>query len=221
MARRTRLTTILSLLLAAGSALSAQETLTYAFKMGGGPVDGSVRKLYGDAGFTFGADFEIVQPLAKGRAVVYNIGYRALPGDNRLLSFIPGTLPAGPTSFETRNRLTEGESWGVTALYRMDVWMDDFYVQGGLKAARTKVSETDTGTTLGTTGASPQVITSITAIASKREVTSTSIGLVVGAGYRFTERYSLELNLTQLSAESAATSSKSGLSAELSFAIRF
>ena len=221
MARLATLPKLLSLALVAGTFLGAQEVSPFAFKMAGGPVDGGVRKLFGDAGLTFGVDFEYSQALGKGSALVYGIGYRALPGDNKLLSSYPSTLPAGPTSFEMRNRLTEGESWGFSVLYRRDIWMDGFYLQGGLKAARTKVSDTDTGTTLGTTGANPNVVTSVTAIASKNDVSSTSLGLVVGAGFRLTDRYALEFNLTQLSAESPATSSKSGYSAEFAFAIRF
>lgn len=231
MARLSRLSAIFILLMGAGSALNAQEPLRFAFKMGGGPVDGSVRKLFGDAGFTFGADFEAVQSLGSGAGLVYGLGYRALPGDNRLLSFIPTSVPAtgvNPTVYETRNRLTEGESWGVYMLYRRDLWTEGFYLQGGLKAARTKVSDTDTGTAMVTNGAAitntnaaSVNILAIRAISSKTDVNSTSVGLTLGAGYRLLDRYALELNLTQLSAESPLTSAKSGYSAEIAFSIRF
>lgn len=231
MARLAALPKLLSFVLVAGNILAAQEAGPFAFKMSGGPVVGQLRQLFGDAGFSFGGDLEYSQPFGKDASLVYSFGYRAFPGDNQLISLIPLSVPAtgvNPTSYETRNRLVEGQGFSIGAMYRKDVWMEGVYAQGGLKIGRIKVAETDTGTQMVTTGVAipntnttTAAILAINAIASKREVTSTSVGLTVGLGYRISDKYSIEVNATQVKAKSQSTGSKSGVTADLAFSVRF
>lgn len=229
----TRITRLASLALALACGLSAEDGIGYAFKMGGGPLNGSAKSLFGEAGFSFGADFEISQPMGKEAALVYSLGYRNFPGDNVLLSFIPTAVTAtgvNPTYYETRNRLTEGGGFFIGAAYRKDVWVDGFYLQGGLKVGRVKVSDTDTGTRITTNGTAisntnvttpTSAILAITAIASKVETSSTSLGVSFGAGYRITDRYSVEVNLTTVNLKGPAAGSKSGVTSDFSFSVRF
>lgn len=231
MARLAALPKYLSVLLVAGTILSAQEASPFAFKMSGGPVVGQLGQVFGDAGFSFGGDLEYTRPLGKDASLVYSFGYRAFPGDNQLVSLIPVSVAAtgvNPTIYETRNRLVEGDGFFIGAMYRRDVWMDGLYAQGGLKLGRIKVAETDTGTQMVTNGtaiantnATTAAILAINAIASKREVTATSLGLTVGVGYRISDRYAIEINATQVSAKSQSTSSKSGLTTDFAFSVRF
>lgn len=233
MAILSRLTRIAALGLAVASGLAAQDSLNYAFKMGGGPLDGSARTMLGDAGFSFGADFEISKAMGKDSAMVYSLGYRNFPGDNMLLSFIPTSVAAtgkNPTTYETRNRLTEGGGFFLGALYRQDMFMDGMYLQGGIKLGRVKVSDTDTGTQLVTDGTAisntnvttpDSHILAIRAIASKTEKASMSFSLTAGAGYRITDRYSLELNLSTLRLTGPAAGGKFGVAADFAFSVRF
>ena len=220
-------------LLAAAASLSAQAPGSFTFKMGGGPLGGQAKGVFGNAGYTVGADLEYTTKFGSDSRLVYGFGYRYLPGDNDLLSFIPFSIAAtnvNPSYYETRNRKAEGQTFHIAALYRQDAWLDGVYWQGGLRLGRTRVKSVDTGTRITTNGqaisntttTTPSAnILAIDSIATNESKASTAITPVLGVGYRFGDKYALELNAANVTVSTPKVSSKSGLSFELSFSVTF
>jgi hypothetical protein len=201
--------------------------MTFQFKMGGGPLSGQVRKVTGDAGYSFSAGIEMEQKLGSDSSLVYGFGYRAYPGDFENISFLPATLPVratvGTYYEETRVRKGEAGGFNLSAVYRHDAFMEGMYLQGGLVLGFNRSTTTDTGSRITitvTTAATAGAITAIETIDSRLEKKTTAIGLTGGLGYRFGGRYALELNLTQTSLE-GVIGKKSGFAGELTFGVRF
>ncbi len=222
----SRLTSRTALLLCLGTALSAQDAMTFQFKMGGGPLSGQVRKVTGDAGYSFSGTFELNQKLSSESALVYGLGYRAFPGDFQNLSFIPNPRPNQPVglyTYESRVRKGEASGFHLSAMYRKDMFMEGMYLQGGLVLGFYKSTTTDTGTRLTvnvTTANTSGTVTKTETINSRVNETATSLGLTGGLGFRFNDRYTLELNLIQSSLE-GVIGKKSGIAAEVAFGVRF
>ena len=198
-----------------------------AFGFHVGAITGGAKDLVGSR-LSFGGAFELDYQLSKGTSLVFDVGYRWYPGDFVNVSFIPTPLPiraAAGTYYEsTRVRKTDGQGMHLTALYRKAIAEGDWYWQAGLRVARNKTTETTTGTRLTITVATAGTAGSATAVGTiltQLNTTKTSFGPVVGAGFRFMDRYSLELNLSTLQMESPASGSKSGVGADISFGIRF
>lgn len=226
MAKLSTLSRIAALALLVGTASAAQDPWSLSFKMGGGPTLGDITTVTGNAGFNFGGDFEVAYQLTKRSQFAFGLGYRFFPGDFQNLSFIPSTIPASnpvaTTYYETRVRKAEAMGFQLNALYRADLPWEGVYWQGGLRLGINKLKQTDTGTRLTTTGAGGSgSITAVAAIADIQEKTTTSLGPLLGIGYRFTDTYSLEVNVWMASMESPALGKKTGTATELAFGIRF
>ena len=223
----SRLASRTALLLCLGTAVQAQDPLGLSFKMGGGPINGGVRKLTGDAGFTYSATFEMDWKLSAKSAMVIDLGYRWFPGDYKNISFIPATLPsraAVGTYYESSQvDKAEGGGFQLGAMYRVDAFTEGMYVQGGLIVGFNRLQTTSTGTRLTitvTTAPGAGTVTAVDAIKDQDTKTTTSIGPVIGLGYRFGDRYTFEANaFTSKLATSA--SSKSGAGIEVVFGVRF
>lgn len=216
----------------AGGMLAAQEAPPLgAFKIGAGTLGGDTKKSL-DFGATFSFAVEGSYALSERGALVGELGYRYFPGANNLVSFIPVSVPAtgvNPTSYESRNRLTDAKGFQVTGLYRFEVVPRTAYIQAGLRIGLNKTTETDTGTQLVTDGTAITNTGSITnthilavnTIASRQEKKSLAPGLVAGAGYRFLNRYATEINLFTTRIETASSGAKNGFAAEVVFSVQF
>jgi hypothetical protein len=222
-----------AILIAAGMGLSAQSPSALSFKMVGGPLGGQAKTVLGGAGFVMGADVNFAQKLGAESRLVYSFGFRYLPGDNNLLSYIPRVIAAtnvNPSYYETRNRKTEGQGFHLGAMYQRDAWMEGMYYQVGLRVGRTKIQAVDTGTRITTNGLaiadtttttpSPNIL-AIDAIATNDQKSATSISPVLGLGYRFNDKYALELNVASVTVASPTAKSRNGLAAELAFSFNF
>ena len=220
----SRLASRTALLLCLGTAVQAQDSLGLSFKMGGGPINGGVRRLTGDAGFTYTATFEMDWKLSAKSAMVFDLGYRWFPGDYKNISFIPGTFATvGTYDVSSQVDKAEGGGFQLGALYRMDAFTEGMYVQGGLILGFNRLQTTSTGTRatiVVTTANTAGTATSVTAIKAQDTKTTTSIGPVIGLGYRFGERYCLEAN-AYTSKLATSASSKSGAGIEVIFGVRF
>jgi hypothetical protein len=214
-----------------GAALAAQDAPSLgAFKLGIGTLSGEAQKAL-ETGTTFSLSLESAFPLSERGALVGSLGYRQFPGGNRLLSYIPLSVPAtgvNPTAYETRNRRTEAKGFELSGLYRYDVLQKELYVQAGVRLGFFKTSETDTGTRLITDGTaiantgsiSNTHILSVNTIAASQEKRATSVGAVAGVGYRFLNRYAAEINFFSTKIETPSAGAKNGFAAELSFSVQ-
>ena len=232
MLKRTHRTAALMAVLLAGNLLAAQESpYLGAMKIGIGSVGGDAQKVL-QSGGTFSFSIETSFPLQERTSIVGSLGFRQYSGANQLISFIPISVPAtgvNPTTYETRNRRTEASGLEGSALFRFDILPKEFYVQGGLRLSSLKTAETDTGTQLVTNGnaitntgsiSNPNIL-AVNTIASKAEKKAFGVGLVAGAGYRFLNRYAVELNLFTTKLETPSAGSKNGVAGELVFAFQF
>lgn len=227
MASLSRLTRIAGLGLALSCGLAAGDDNGFAFKMGGGPLDGSARQLLGDAGYNFGASLEHSWQLKNGASIVGGFGIRFMPGDFRVVSSIPSTLPsrATPGTYYAVGQVDKGEarSFNVSAVYRHSAFTEDMYWHGGLILSSSKTEITSTGTRLTIVTTAPNTagsVTASTAIATTDSKNATSLNFTGGLGYRFGERYALEFNAFTTRLETSTTK-KSGLGTSLDFSVRF
>ncbi len=224
---RSLLLRLAALVLATGPLLTAQEAVSYTFKLAGGPATGGLKNPLGNAGFTFGADLEAAFRLGSGAQLVAGLGWRAFPGDFTVVSSIPFTYAAtgvNPTIYESRVRKPEAQGWQLTGLYRspLPVWTGAYW-QAGLRIGSNRLTETDTGTQLVTDGRASTVsgnVLAVNTIAVQRTSTTLSAGAMAGAGYALGD-FTLELNLWTASVESAVLGKHSGLVSELAFGFRF
>jgi len=225
----TRLSRIAAITMLLGAAASAQDPVSFSFKMGGGPTFEGIKNYTGQAGFGWGGEFECAVPITKSSQFAISLGYRFFPGDFQQLSLAPATSPtrttAGTYLFETRMRKADLQGFQLGFLYRSDFAMEGLYWQGGLRCTFSKTKEVDTGTIFTqtvTTVPGTGSITAVTAIASSNEKTALQPGLLVGAGYRFNDTYSLEANYYTVRATSPSAGTRVvGSASELIFGIRF
>lgn len=232
MARLTRMTKLLSLVVATGLSLCAQTSPWDAcFKVFGGRADGAVKNDLG-MGNNFGAGAEVTYSLKKDTALVFDLGYRFFPGSTSVVSDIPKTVAAtgvNPTYYETRLRKTAVEGFQASALFRQDAFTEGMYWQAGLRMGLNRAKLTDTGTRMSTDGTaiadmgsvSNTHILTVNTIADVKEKKTVAIGLLAGLGMRFNDRFSGEVNVFQTKAESTAVGKKSGLVAEIAVGVRF
>lgn len=227
MAHLNKLIRIAGLGLALASGLAAQDNTGFAFRMGGGPVDGGVRKMLGDAGYSFAGSFEYAWKLQSDSALVATAGFRFYPGDFKTVSYIPSTLPvrATPGTYHERAQVDKGEAQSVelSALYRKDAFSEGMYWQAGLVLSVNKVEMTSTGTDLTIVTTAPNTAGSVTAattIADRTSKSAAALNVTGGVGMRFGARYALEANAFTTRLESS-TVKKSGFGTDLTFSVRF
>jgi len=221
--------TLVAAMLAAGMAASAQDPWSLGFKMGGGQTFQEAKTFTGNAGYAWGGDFELGYRLSKSSQMLYTLGYRFFPGDFQQVSLAPSTLPTRATigvyTMDTRIRKADIQGFQLGILYREDFPFDGYFWQGGLRLGFNKATAVDTGTTFTQTTTlanSAGTITRVAVINSQLVKTAFSPGLVLGAGYRFNDTYSLEANVYTMRATDPTTGTKlSGSAYELIFGIRF
>lgn len=219
----------LVVLMVAGMTAAAQDPWSLGFKMGGGPTFQDVNTFTGNAGYAWGGDFELGYQLSKNNQLAFTLGYRFFPGDFQQVSLAPNALPVratiGTYTLETRIRKAGVEGFQLGALYRSDLPFEGYFWQGGLRIGFNKATVVDTGSTFTqttTVANTAGTITKIVAIDSQKEKTVVSPGLLVGAGYRFNDAYSLEANYYMTRAKDPVTGKRlSGSALELTFGIRF
>lgn len=232
MVRLSTLTKCLALSLLVGTTLAAQEKWAPSFKFSTGQVMGDAKNTFvppgsdGGSAINFGGGVELAYKLDNSSSLVYDLGYRFFPGSSATVSFTPSTIPASnpvvPTTYETRVRKTESRGWNLGAKYRKDAFTEGMYWQAGIQVAFYSTLQTDTGAKTLTTGAGGAgSVTGYEAISSAVSKKTTSISPLLGLGYRFNDRYTGEINVSNAKFESTAAGSKSGQVIDLSFGIRF
>lgn len=210
---------------------AAQDAWSFGMNMGGGPTSGGLKVLSQDAGFTFGLNFEAVKPLSKDAAIVASLGYQWLPGDNKLVSYIPLSVPATVDNqrYESRDRKVDTGGFQFGVAYRGELAVDGMFWQAGLRLTFLDAREKDggsgiitNGTAIANTGtATAPAIKSVYTIASDRRAKAVSLGPVVGVGYRFNDTQAVTFNVSRMTAEAPTAGRQSGLAAELGFNLRF
>jgi hypothetical protein len=214
-----------------GAPASAQELWSSGFHMNAGPTQGGLREVSQNTGYTFGMGLEIGYQLAKGTQLVGSFGYQWFPGDNKLLSSIPLSVPAtgvNPSTYETRNRKLDSAGFQLGMVYRKEL-STDLYWQAGLRLGFNKASERDTGSRVTTNGnaisnmgsTSDPNILKVETIASLKDSTAISVGPTAGLGYLINEDKALTLDFTMAKIPGPSAGSKTGWSAEFGFQIRF
>lgn len=227
MAHLSNLIRIGALGLLATAGLSAQDW-SYGFKLSGGPLSGSAKTFLGDSGYTYGAAFEGYRTIDKSSGVVVGLGFQFFPGDYKVMSYLPATLPvrALAGTYYERAQVDKADAQGIhaTALYRRDFYMEGMYLQGGLRFQWNKMKTVSTGT-LATvtvvTNATAGSITRYDAIANTATSRNLTAGLQAGLGYRLNDSYALELNLWSTRLEGPGGVTKGGIASEFSFGFRF
>lgn len=230
MARLATLTKLLSLSLALGGSLLAQDAKWEpSFKLLGGYQLGEAKDdLLGGNPGNFGVGAEVAYRLDKDSSLVFDLGYRFYPGDTQFVSYFqaptsstPGTVGQVITG-ETRVRKVQAEGFQGSALYRRNGFMDGMFWQAGLRLALNRSKQTDTGSAYAyTRGTSSWSLTSVAPIDAVVEKKKTSIGVLAGVGYRFDDRYTGALNAYTVQFEGPSAGKKSGVVVELDFGIRF
>lgn len=218
--------TLMAVLVAAGTAASAQDAWSLGFKMGGGQTFQDLRGFSGNAGYAWGGDFELTRPLSKTSELAFTAGYRFFPGDFQQVSFAPATFATtGSYNVETRIRKADMEGFQVGLMYRENLALEGFYWQGGARVGFNKSRVVDTGSAFAitvTTANSAGTVTKVTVIDSQKEKNTFAPGLIGGLGYRFNDTYSLELNAFTVRANDPVTGNKlAGSAYELLFGIKF
>lgn len=222
---------VLLLIAALGPQASTQDPWNAAFQMNAGPTQGGLRETSQNTGYTYGLAFELGYLLAKDSQLVGSLGYQWFPGDNKLLSYIPLSVPAtgvNPSIYETRNRKLDSAGFQLGLVYRRE-FLPGFYGQAGLRLGSNKATERDTGSRVTTNGkaitnmgsTSDVNILAVDTIASRQEGTVLSIGPTFGLGYQIAENKALTLGCTMAKLPGPSTGSKTGWSAEFGFQVRF
>ncbi len=228
----SRLASRTALLLCMGTAASAQDAWNFAFKMGGGPLQGQASATLGDAGYSFVGAPEASTKMGGGNLVL-DLGYRFFPGDYVVVSQYPAassynlTNLAVGTVFSDASQVDKGEGrgWQVTAAYRSAAWTEGLSWQVGLRLGFNRIETTSTGGRrtfrVDQSGANKVLTqTAQDAIADERSKNSTSFGPLAGLHYAFGARYSLEFNGFGVRLDNGG-GAKNGYATEVVFGIRF
>jgi hypothetical protein len=229
--------------LTVGLGLSAELPITASFKMGFGPNTGGLQDT-SVRGFSMnlGAAFEYKLPMAPG-SVVAEIGWRYLPGMERVASFyqqqntsVAVTNPAY-YQYETGQVLRDEmfnintQGFQVGLLYSYDVPKDmvygfDLYAFGGLRLNMLSSKEMVYGSelTAGTRPAAANATTPIVAVKDIGKVVQMSTfapGAAVGVGYSFLDVHAVEVSVTTSSVETERYGKKSGLMFDFVYRMKF
>lgn len=191
-------TAILSLTLLLGSAVAVQgqDLWDSSLKLSAGMMSGADKAELGQNKF-YGVGMEGAYPLTRNHLVVFEGGYRVLPTTSRR---------AGALTIDAK---TDGYFGGAAYRYRFTQGLlDGLFLQGGLRFSSLR-TEQDTIEP----GGAPDGSNLRTSLKGAR---TTSTKPVVGAGFRFTESLSLEVNLTTLQGQNVLGVTKSGTAIELS-----
>jgi hypothetical protein len=196
-------TAILSLvvLLGSGATLKAQDLWDPSFKLSAGSMSGADTAGIGQ-NHVYGLSMEGAYPLTRNHLVVFEAGYRVFPSASRV----------DPTTKATTDDKTSGYFVGAAYRFRFTQGMlDGLYAQGGLRFHSLK-AERDTVTPGGALDGSD-----LRTVLKGSQATSTKPYL--GAGFRFTEKLSVEVNLAGLQAQNVNGVAKSGTVIEVALGI--
>ena len=173
-------------------ALMAQEPWDSSFKLVAGNFSGAESALIGQ-NRNYALAMEGAYPLSRRGSVAFDLGFRVFP-----------TTTVHPSTHAYLDYKTDG--FYASALYRHQLWLDGIYVQGGLRASRYKDAldsiSNDDGSRVTLKG-SPEF----------------SVKPILGLGYRFTAKLSLEANAAPLSVQNVAGQTKSGTLVEVALGI--
>lgn len=181
-------------LLAQGAAAGAQEPWSAGFRLVAGSLSGAA-----DAGLgqdkNYGLAMWGAYPVSRNGSLEFEGGYRYFPGDT--------------TTSKTLTLRNKTDGYYGGAFYRHKLWIEGFHLQAGLRVWALKSTQTSTVALEG--GGSSKV--------EVKGPGGTVMKPVVGAGFRFNERYSLSLNAAQAEVKNASGASKSGTLLEASLSI--
>lgn len=223
-------------LMVAGQSLSAELPLKGSFKLGSGPQIGGLKDTT-DRAFQISAIAEVEYALSDSSSLVGEIGWRYLPGTERVAASFQDQRVNVATTSPSYYKYTTGQilraeaynaraaGWQIGALYRQQLPMD-FYVHGGVRIALLKTRHEVMGSelTAGTAPASASAATPIVAIRDLGRVDerkTTAPGIVAGIGYNFLQRHAVEVNVSTTSVETDRFGKKSGAMVDFTYRMKF
>jgi len=185
----------LAIMLGGTLSLQGQDLWDSSLRLSAGMMSGAEKAALGQ-NKTYALGIEGAYPLTPSHVLVFDGGYRAFPTTSQS---VPGM---------TLDDKTNGYFLGAAYRYRFTTGrLDGLYLQGGLRLnnLRTQRDQYELG-------AAPDGSDLRTVFRGNR-VASTKPR--IGAGFRFTERLSLEMNLVGLEAQNVKGESKSGMVLEV------
>lgn len=185
---------VLSGLLLVAAGLRAQEPWEGGFKLTAASFSGAEDAYLGQ-GRAFGLAIFGSYPLGRAGRLAFDGGYKYLPTTNHVQA---------ATSWEDKS-----DGYYGSAYYQHKLWLEGFHLQGGLRLAQYVTARRVNFFP----GDGSSVLTKV------RGDYATTLKPVVGAGYRLTEGYALELNLVQAELKNVAGQAKSGTMIELALLI--
>lgn len=212
--------------------LHAESPWSFGLNLHGGPTMSGLKEVSGNAGYTFGFSLEAAKKLSGGDKLVTSLGYQVVPGDNNLVSKYASTATAtgiNPTYYDMRMRKMNGSGFQAAVMYRADVWLEGFFLQGGLQLGSIKMNERDGGTRVTTNGgavtnmyspASANIL-AISTIQDDHDASVFSVGPKLGAGYMLNDFAAVTFNATMFRAKGYSLGSVTGWATEVGLNIRF
>jgi len=176
--------------------LAAQEPWDVHFKLTAGAISGAESNSLGQ-NKVYGLGIGGVYPLTLSGFGVIEAGYKWLP----TLS-----VTTGSTRVEDYS-----DFYFVGGQYRHEIWRNGVYVQGGLRAVNTRTVRNVIGIGLGVGGGNSK--------ARSKGVRGTHVGWSLGAGFRLTDLWSVEVGLSNASLSNVAGASVGGTIAEFALCI--
>ncbi|MDR0498222.1 MAG: hypothetical protein LBH03_00620 [Holophagales bacterium] len=224
-------------LTAMGSALMAELPITTSFKFGFGSQTGGLQET-SDRGYLLNASAQIDYKLTEKGAVVCEIGWRYLPGMERVASRYQqqnvSAAAVGTSAYykyETGQVLRDemynirSQGWQLGLLYSHQLPME-FYAFGGLRLCFLNTREMVLGSEIvaGTAPASQTAATpivSVTDLGKANEISAMSPGVAIGIGYTFLKSNSVECSITNANVETDRFGKKSGMMIDFVYRMKF
>ncbi len=184
----------LSSILLAAAGLGAQEPWDSGFKLTAASFSGAEDAYLGQ-GRAYGLAIFGTYPLGRSGRVALDAGYKYLPSTNHAFA---------ATSWEDKS-----DGYYASAYYQHKLWFEGFHLQAGLRLAQYVAARRENFFP----GDGSSVLTKY------RGDYATTVKPAIGAGFRMTEAYGVELNLVSTEMKNVAGQSKTGTMVELALLI--
>jgi len=222
---------------AMGAAPMEDWPITTSFKIGFGSQTGGLQET-SNRGYLLNAAFQLEYKLFEQGSVACEIGWRYLPGMERVASVyqqqnVTAAAVGTPIykQYETGEILRDEmynirtQGWQLGLLYSHQLPLD-IYAFAGLRVCLLNTREMVFGSELvaGTKPASANAATPIvrvTDLGKANEITTMSPGGCVGVGYTFLKSYAVELSVSNGSVETDRFGKKSGMMIDFTYRMKF
>jgi len=220
-----------------GTALMAELPITTSFKLGFGAQTGGLQDT-SNRGYLLNACFELDYQLTEKGAIVCEIGWRYLPGMERVASmYQQQNVSAAVVGTQAYYKYTTGQvlrdemynirsqGWQLGILYSHQLPLD-LYAFGGLRLNFMNTREMIYGTEI-VAGTAPASVTAATPLASvtdlgkANEISTMSPGAAIGIGYTFLKSNALEFSITNANVETERFGKKSGIMFDFVYRMKF